>query len=108
MQEAMIEELTQGLLKVLQRQIKRIVLYGSVARNMATSESDIDIAVFVNERITEQQEDALSDFIVDLNLKYNKVFSVIDIEQKKYEKCKNNLPIYRNIDEEGKVLWMAA
>ena len=54
------------------------------------------------------QEDQLSGFIVDLNLKYDKVFSVIDIDQQTYLKWRNVSPFYQNVDREGIVLWKAA
>jgi|GEM_PF-4401813 len=34
----------------------------------------------------EQTEDKLSDFVVDMNLKYDTVFSVIDIEFENFKK----------------------
>ena len=108
MNERMYEELVQGLLSILSKQTVQIVLYGSTARGTAGPESDIDIALFVNSRLTPQQEDQLSGLIVDLNLKYNKVFSVIDIDQETYLRWRHVAPFYQNVDEEGIVLWTAA
>lgn len=53
-------------------------------------------------------EDKLSDIVVDMNLKYDKVFSVIDIEFEKFRKWGNVMPFYQNINKEGIVLWEAA
>lgn len=108
MNEQMLDELVKGLLSLLSAQTVRIVMYGSVARGTAGPESDIDIAVFLSERLTPQQQDGLSDLIVDLNLKYDKVFSVIDIEQQTYMKWRTVNPFYRDMDREGIVLWKAA
>ena len=104
----MYKELVDGLISILPAQAVQIVLYGSAARGTAGPESDIDIALFVNNRPTAQQEEQLSDLIVDLNLKYNKVFSVVDIDQQTYLKWKNVTPFYQNVDKEGIVLWKAA
>ena len=104
----MYDELVNGLLSVLPGQTERIVLYGSTAKGTAEPESDIDIAVFLSGRLTPLQEDRLSDLIVDLNLKYDKVFSVIDIDQQTYLTWRSVSPFYRNVDEEGIVLWKAA
>ena len=41
----MKEELIAGLLKIFGNNISMIILYGSVARNEYTDESDIDIAI---------------------------------------------------------------
>ena len=108
MNDPMYDELVRGLLSILPSQAVQIVLYGSTARGTAGPESDIDIALFVNERLTSRQEDRLSDLVVDLNLKYNKVFSVVDIDQYTYLKWKNVTPFYQNVDREGIVLWKAA
>ena len=91
MNDQMYSELIQGLLSILSTQAIQIVLYGSVARGTADPDSDIDI-----------------DLIVDLNLKYDKVFSVVDINQDTYLKWKNVTPFYQNVDREGIVLWKAA
>jgi len=105
---AMYDELVRGMLSILPGQMVQVVLYGSTARGTADDESDIDIAVFVSDRMTPEQEDRLSDLIVDLNLKYDKVFSVVDIDQQTYLKWKSVTPFYQNVDREGIVLWKAA
>ena len=104
----MFDDLVRGLLDIVSSQTVQIVLFGSVARGTAESESDIDIALFVSERLTSQQEERLSELVVDLNLKYNKVFSVVDIDQQTYLKWRDVTPFYQNVDKEGIVLWKAA
>ena len=104
----MYEELVRGLLRILPDQTVQIVLYGSTARGTAEEDSDIDIALFVNGPLTAVQEDRLSDLIVDMNLKYDKIFSVIDIDQQLYLKWRKVSPFYQNVDREGIVLWKAA
>ena len=108
MDQKMYDELVRGLLSIFQGQAVQIVLYGSTARGTATPESDIDIAVFLREKLDGEQEDQLSGLIVDMNLKYGKVFSVIDIDQQTYLKWRNVTPFYQNVDREGIVLWKAA
>ena len=49
----------------------------------------------------------MNDFIVDLELEYNKVFSVLLIEYDKFLQWKNAMPFYKNIKKEGIVLWTA-
>ena len=108
MKEPMYDELVRGLLRLLPEQTVQIVLYGSVARGTAEPDSDIDIALFLKGRLSSQQQDALSDLIVDLNLKYDKVFSVVDIDQQTYLKWRHVTPFYQNVSKEGIVLWKAA
>ena len=102
------DELVDRIINALEGQVIRIVLYGSVARGTNEIDSDIDIAVFVHERLDDVLEDRLSDVIVDMNLKYNKIFSVIDIDESVYLKWKNVTPFYQNVEKEGIVLWKAA
>ena len=108
MNSQMYDELVHGLLTILPAQTVQIVLYGSTARGMADSASDIDIALFVSDRLSPRQEDQLSDLIVDLNLKYDKVFSVVDIDHETYLKWRSVTPFYQNVDREGIILWKAA
>jgi hypothetical protein len=42
----------------------------------------VDIAVLLNGNLNESTEDRLADLVVDLNLKYDKAFSVIDINMR--------------------------
>ena len=108
MSKDMLDELVHGLLEIIQQQAVKIVLYGSVARGTDTPESDVDIALLMNGRPDAEQEDRMSELISDLNLKYDKVFSVVDIDHGTYLKWENTLPFYRNVSEEGIVLWKAA
>ena len=104
----MLSELLEGLLRIFSKEAVQIILYGSVARGMDQKDSDIDIALFVNKSLSSEQEDALSDLMVDLNLKYDRVFSVIDIDATTYERWKQFSPFYRNVEKDGIVLWKAA
>ena len=104
----MYDELVTGLLDALEGRAERIVLYGSVARGTANEASVIDIAVLVRSPVDARTEDKLSDVVVDMNLKYDKVFSVIDIDNAVYNLWKEVVPFYRNVEREGIVLWKAA
>lgn len=104
----MLNELVNGILDIMKPFLVQIILYGSVARGTNSDESDIDVALLVNSKIDPETEDKLSDFIVDLNLKYDKVFSVIDIEYDGFKKWEPAIPFYQNVTKEGVVLWKAA
>ena len=60
----------------------------SDARGTNTSESDVDVALLLNGNLNESTEDKLSDLVVDLNLKYDKVFLllILIMQFKKWEK----------------------
>lgn len=108
MEKEMMLELVDGLLAIMESLLVRIVLYGSAARGIQTGESDIDIALLIHGSLDDELEDKLSEFIVDMNLKYDKVFSVIDINYEQFKKWEKVLPFYQNVNREGIVLWKAA
>lgn len=108
MDKQMVDELVAGLLKIVDEQLVSVILYGSVARGTASSESDVDVALLIKGSLSSVTENELSDFIVDMNLKYDKVFSVIDIDIDNYEKWKAVTPFYKNVKQDGIVLWKAA
>lgn len=52
-------------------------------------------------------EDQLSDVSTDISIKYFKVFSIIDISYQEYMQWMNTLPFYKNVSQEGVVLYAA-
>lgn len=103
-----LNELVNGILEIMKPSLIQIVLYGSVARGTNTEESDVDIALLVKGVLNKATEELLSDFIVEMNLKYDKVFSVIDIDYGNFLKWKDVMPYYQNLINEGIVLWSNA
>nr|WP_305182822.1 nucleotidyltransferase domain-containing protein [uncultured Schaedlerella sp.] len=108
MEKSILTELADGIVDIMGSRLVSIVLYGSVARGANTEESDVDIALIMHGKLDFDTEDILSDFIVDMNLKYDKVFSVIDIDIRHFQKWIEVLPFYQNVEREGVVLWKAA
>ena len=106
--EPMFRELVDGILSFMREQVVRIILYGSVARGTNTPDSDIDIALILRGKLHKETQSRLLDFIVDLNLKYEKFFSVTDIDEEFYLKWKDAIPFYGNVEKEGVVLWKTA
>ena len=108
MDKTILQELVQGIVEIIKSDIVKVILYGSVARGTNDEESDVDIMIILKNELDSFTEDKLSDFIVDMNLKYDKVFSVIDVNVHKFDKWAAVLPFYQNVDREGIVLWTAA
>lgn len=52
--DGMREELVQGFTDIFQNNISMIILYGSVARNETTDESDIDSAIIIKKKMDDQ------------------------------------------------------
>ena len=103
-----LDELVDGILAIMKPSVVSIILYGSVARGTNTEESDVDVAILVKNEMDAEMEDKLYDFVVDMNLKYDKVFSVIDINYDTFRKREGVTPFYQNVTKEGIVLWKAA
>ena len=105
----MLLELEEKLQRVYGNKLKAVILYGSVARGTATEESDIDIMVLIDGTAQELRafEDQLSDVSTDISIKYFRVFSIIDISYQEYMRWMNMLPFYRNVSQEGVVLYAA-
>lgn len=104
-----LSELADLLYQVYRDRLKAVILYGSVARGTQTKDSDVDIMVLVDGNNTELRnyEDRLGDVATDISLKYLKVFSIIDVSYQEYEKWKQISPFYRNVSEEGVILYAA-
>ena len=75
-----------------------------MARGTQTDESDIDIAVIIPQ-YSQDEYNQMIEFIVDLELEYNQVLSVHLIDSKKFAEWEDVLPFYKNVKEEGIVLW---
>ncbi|MDR2889763.1 MAG: nucleotidyltransferase domain-containing protein [Lachnospiraceae bacterium] len=108
MEMKILMELVAGILSIMEQQTVSVILYGSVARGTNTEKSDVDVALLIKGSMEKTTEDKLSDMIVDMNLKYNKVFSVIDIDYELFKKWEKVTPFYQNVVREGVVLWTAA
>lgn len=106
--QEMTTDLIEGLLQIFEDDILQIILYGSVARNEAAVDSDIDIAIILTTELDAQKRDTFISWASDMDLKYERVFSIVDIEKKRYDEWNDILPFYHNIQKEGISLWKAA
>lgn len=101
-------EVVQGLTDIFQKNISMIILYGSVARGEATDESDIDIAIILKDEMDAQTKKRFIRWAADMDIRYEKIFSIIDIREENMVKWERVLPFYQNIRKEGVVLWRSA
>jgi predicted nucleotidyltransferase len=83
--------------------LRRLILYGSYARNEQDPESDIDIMIMVDE-----SEDGLrkyryliADVMGELTIRYGKLISLTEVTYNRYNDFLEVLPFYKNINEEG-------
>lgn len=106
--DEMREELVQGLTDIFGNNISMIILYGSVARGNATKESDIDIAIVVRSQMDDATKRRFLNWAADMDIRYERVFSIVDIQESNMKKWEDVLPFYQNVKKEGIVLWKAA
>ena len=104
----MREELVQGLTDIFRNNISMIILYGSAARGDATEESDIDIAIVVKSQMDDATKRRFLSWAADMDIRYERVFSIVDIQETNMKKWEEVLPFYRNVKKEGIILWKAA
>ena len=103
----MKEDLPQGVVDLFSYSILAIILYGSVARNDNTDERDIDIVIIIKNEMDDATKEQFIHWSAELDLRYDRVFSIIDIQEENMEKWRNVLPFYQNIQKEGIILWKA-
>lgn len=107
-QKNIFDEIVAGILEILKEDAVAIILYGSVARGTENQESDVDIAIIIRQKLSREKREALDNFLGDMDLKHDKLFSAVDIDENKFETWKNVIPFYQNVSREGIVLWKAA
>ena len=105
--DALFKSFVDETKKIYADNLKAIILYGSVARDEARDDSDVDIAILVDSD-EEGMYDRILDVVVNIELKYNLVISVVLIEVDRFKKWGDVLPFYKNIKKEGITLWTVA
>ena len=101
-----IEQMKKIYEKAFGENIVRIFLYGSYARGDYNEFSDIDLAAIAKgDRITLQKIlEEVWDEAADLGLEYDTIISPTVIPFDEFERSKEILPYYRNIEAEGVVI----
>ena len=104
----LLQQLIPQVVSIYGDLLVSVILYGSVARGTQTEESDIDIALMLKKEETEDMRERMTDAVVDLELEYNKVLSVLRIDYKQFQLWENTMPFYKNMKKDGVILWQAA
>lgn len=100
---AVLNEAADGLKQVFGEKLKAVILFGSYARGDFNRDSDVDIAVLLDmprEEISGYKR-RLIEYSSDLDFKYDILTSFRCIPCDEYERWKNSLPFYLNIEREG-------
>ena len=98
--EPILPEIKKILRKIYADRLVDVFLYGSFAKNKAGKDSDIDIAVVLNNKVNQSREiDRTCDALYELMLRTGELISVFPVSSK--EISISNWPLYHHIANEG-------
>lgn len=98
-----LKEISKVYREVYRSDLVSIILYGSYARGDYQKDSDIDIVAIVkgDREKLQRKLKKVWDISSDLELEYGTIVSPTVIPFEEFEKYKDDLPYYRNIQKEG-------
>jgi uncharacterized protein len=98
-----LEDVKESLSMIFGAKLKKIILFGSYARDEAEDESDIDILLLIDENREKmnQYHYLIVNVMFEFSLKHNVVISIMEQEFEQYNKYKKFVPFYANVDNEG-------
>ncbi len=104
--DSILREVAAAYRLVYGDDLVKILMYGSYARGDFDADSDVDIAAIVKgDRQTLQNDlKKVWDVSSDLELEYETIVSPTVIPFDEYEKYREDIPYYRNIEKEGVVI----
>jgi predicted nucleotidyltransferase len=102
-----IEEIKDSVFNLYRDKLNKLILFGSYARNDAELESDIDILILTDYSDAEIRKirNELVKTSSFLDLKYEKVFSFLVVNNEDFNKYSEFVPFYQNIQSEGIPFW---
>ena len=99
----LLNEIEYGLKNIYGNKLKKIILYGSYARNDQNKESDMDIMILLDasdDEIKQYREQVL-DVVVDLTTRYGIVISTIENNVTYFNEWAADIPFFSKVKEEG-------
>ncbi len=85
--------------------VDKLIAFGSVVRNEADDESDLDLLVVTCEKLSRTERHKITDIIFDINLKYGTNISSTVVDKYSWERGYFSiLPIKDEIEREGVVV----
>ena len=104
-----LSEYVEGLIKIIGKDLKKVILYGSYARgeqdkNGEISDIDIMILVSLDDNEIKEKKKKVLDYSYDLDLEYNILLSPIIENIENYKNRKRYMSFYKNIESEGVLL----
>ncbi len=98
-----MQELRAALDALYGARLKRLVLYGSHARGEATDDSDIDVMVVLDGKVSAWSEIThMNEVVTDLCLDHEVLITLFPIAESDY--LARQSPVLRNVHREGVLL----
>ncbi len=99
----LLKKLAEIYQSVYGSDIVKILMYGSYARGTFTTDSDLDVVAIVKGSRDELQRKLKTvwDYSCELELEYGTILSPTVIPYEEFETYKQDMPYYRNIEQEG-------
>jgi len=95
-----LQELKEGLQKRYGSKLKRIMLFGSYARGEQRSDSDVDVAIILEDFSHACAEiERTADIVSSISLKFDTLISLVPIKEEDWYKRKTSL--VSNIRRDG-------
>ena len=96
----MLEQFKRQIGQLYGERLKKVILYGSFARQEGTDDSDIDLAVVLEGEVNPIDEiDRMIDVVFEINLANNVLISIYPVSEEKYRTV--NSPLLVNLRREG-------
>lgn len=100
-------EIQKDLKNLFGNRLKKIILYGSYAKNKQTNESDIDFFVLVDESEENLRKDRyrIAEVMTKLSLSHDVLVSITEDALSRFMEYSEILPFYKNIKDEGVTIY---
>lgn len=101
------KESVEMVRKTMKDDLESIILYGSCARGENDDDSDVDIALLTScDRLeAKKYDDQLADIATFMMEKYTEVVNFVSLPKEEFMLKKSWYPFFKNIDEEGIVIY---
>lgn len=97
---SLLRELRAGLERIYGPRLRELWLFGSRARGDAEPESDIDVALVLDDfRRAPEEIERTSELLATLSLAYDCVINLLPIRERDWQRAR--LPIIESIRKEG-------
>lgn len=96
-------EIKKHLVDLYGAGIKKVIVYGSFAREEATEESDVDLLVVIDDVLNPLEvEESVSDLLFEILIGKGELVSVMAISESTFKSY--NSPLFLNVKEEGVIV----